>query len=235
MIEMSSLPRGYRAVVLGASGAIGAAFMAHLQADPRCGMVTGYSRRARPVLDLMEPHSLADVIDDAAGGGPLHLLLIATGALKTATATPEKSLKQLQLASMAELYAVNAAGPMAALTAFLPLMPRTERGLIGVLSAKVGSIADNRLGGWHSYRMSKAALNMGIKGAAIELARTHKQLVAVSLHPGTVASKLSAPFSGTRQVLLPEASAGQLLRVLDGIKPHQSGSLVSYTGDILPF
>lgn len=235
MSDMSSLPQGYRAVVLGASGGLGAAFVNHLSADPRCGAVMGYSRQTTPALDLADESRLADLADHASRHGPIHLLVIATGVLRTATAGPEKSLKQLQMAAMAELYAVNAVGPLAALTAFLPYLPRRERSLIGVLSAKVGSISDNRLGGWHSYRMSKAALNMGIKGASIELARTHKHLVLLALHPGTVATKLSAPFSADRDVLLPAVSAGRLLKVLDAKQPQDSGSLVTYAGDTLAF
>ena len=148
---------------------------------------------------------------------------------------PEKRLGQLHYAQMEATFRTNTFGPALVLAHFAPLLPKQGRGLLAVLSAKVGSIGDNRLGGWYSYRASKAALNMLLKTASIEVARTHPQAVLVALHPGTVDSALSAPFNGAEIGRPAQDAAADLLRVLDGLSPQASGGFYAYSGAPLPW
>ncbi|MEJ7137024.1 SDR family NAD(P)-dependent oxidoreductase [Amphibiibacter pelophylacis] len=233
---MNSLPSGYRALVVGASGAIGGALLAHLQADPRCGHAMGLSRQTSPGIDLRDEDSIARAasqVGELLGGAPLNLLLVATGQLHGEIGGPEKRLAQLNQRQMLDTFALNTVGPALVLARFAPLLARQERALVGVLSAKVGSIGDNRLGGWTSYRASKAALNMVLKTSAIELSRTHPLLAIAALHPGTVASRLSAPFRSGHETRAPQDAAADLLRVMDGLACEQSGSFWAYDGQPL--
>ncbi|GAM52028.1 sorbitol-6-phosphate 2-dehydrogenase [bacterium endosymbiont of Mortierella elongata FMR23-6] len=162
-------------------------------------------------------------------------MVVATGMLQGPTGAPEKCLGDLRPEHLAASFAVNTIGPALALAHFAPLLTRGERSMFAVLSAKVGSIGDNRLGGWYSYRASKAALNMVMKTAAIELARTHPQAVVAALHPGTVDSALSAPFRGA-QIGRPAADAARdLLALLDGLAPEDTGGFWAYDGQRLPW
>lgn len=195
---MQSLPAGYRTLVLGASGAIGAALAAQLRADPRCAAVCTLGRGSTPALDFDAPSTIAEAAQAVASQGPWNLVLVATGMLQGPTGSPEKRLADLRAEHLAASFAINTIGPALALAHFAPQLARSERSVFAVLSAKVGSIGDNRLGGWYSYRASKAALNMVVKTAAIELARTHPQSVLAALHPGTLDSALSAPFRGAQ-------------------------------------
>nr|WP_161992643.1 SDR family NAD(P)-dependent oxidoreductase [Aureimonas leprariae] len=224
----TSLRDGYRAVVLGSTGGIGSALAALLAADPRCGEVVGLSRANG--FDLLDEASVAARVRDAGSSGPIDLVFDATGALVIDGYGPEKSLRALDPAGMAMQFAVNAIGPALILKHFAPLLPRDRRSLFATLSARVGSIGDNRLGGWISYRASKAALNQIVRTGAIEIARTHPLAVVVALHPGTVATRLSDPFAGDRERLTPEASAAALLGVLDGLAPESSGGFFAYDG-----
>ena len=195
---MQSLPAGYRALVLGASGAIGGALAAQLRDDPYCAKMLTLGRSTTPAVDFDAPPSIAEAAHSLFTQGPWNLVLVATGMLQGPTGKPEKRLTDLSAEHMAASFAVNTIGPALALAHFAPQLAHGERSVLAVLSAKVGSIGDNRLGGWYSYRASKAALNMVVKTAAIELARTHPQAVVAALHPGTVDSALSAPFRGAQ-------------------------------------
>ena len=232
---MQSLPARYRALVLGASGAIGSALVAQLRADPRCAKVLTLGRASTPALDFDVPASIAEAAQALRAQGPWNLLVVATGMLQGPTGGPEKRLADLCPAHMAASFAVNTIGPALAWAHFSPQLTRTERGLCAVLSAKVGSIGDNRLGGWYSYRAAKGALNMVVKTAAIELARTHPQLVVAALHPGTVYSALSAPFRGGQTGRPAGDAARDLLAVLDGLRPEDSGGFWAYDGQRLPW
>lgn len=232
---MQSLPEGYRALVIGSSGAIGAALVRQLQADPRCGQVIGLGRHTRPAIDFDNEPSVAAAAEQLRSSGPLHLIMVATGMLHGASGMPEKRLGQLRYAQVEAVFRVNTLGPAMLLAHFAPLLARRERSLMAVLSARVGSIGDNRLGGWYSYRASKAALNMLLRTAAIEVARTHSQAVLAALHPGTVDSPLSAPFRGAVIGRPPAEAAADLLRVLDGLTPDVSGGFWAYTGERLPW
>ena len=232
---MQSLPTGYRALVLGASGAIGGALAAQLRGDPCCATVLALGRASTPAVDFDAPDSIAAAADSLRTQGPWHLVLVATGMLQGPTGHPEKRLADLRAGHMAASFAVNTIGPALALAHFAPQLARGERSLVAVLSAKVGSIGDNRLGGWYSYRASKAALNMLVKTASIEVARTHPQAVLVALHPGTVNSALSAPFNGAEIGRSAADAAGDMLRVLDGLPAEQTGSFHAYSGEPLPW
>jgi len=233
--SLPSLPDGYRAIVIGASGALGAALLAHLRADPRCALAIGLGRRTEPALDLDDEPSIARAAQLLAQQGPWHCIVHAAGVLHAPGMAPEKRLGQLNYGQLEAIFRINTFGPALVLAHFAPLLPRKERGLLAVLSAKVGSIGDNRLGGWYSYRASKAALNMLLKTAAIEVARTHPQAVLAALHPGTVDSALSRPFGGDRIGRPAPDAAADLLRVLDGLDPEQTGRFYSYKGESLPW
>jgi len=231
---MNTLPPAYQALVIGATGAIGSAFVAHLRADTRCGAVHALGRSSSPPLDLTQEDSVAAAAAGLRGLGPLHLVVVATGLLHSASARPEKRLADLSLATMEEVFRVNTFGPALVLRHFAPLLAR-ERSLMALLSAKVGSIGDNRLGGWYSYRASKAALNMMVRTAAIEMRRTHPGAVLAAVHPGTVASALSRPFRGDEIGRAPALAAAQMLTALDALQAEDSGSFVAYDGQRLPW
>ena len=231
---MQSLPDGYRALVIGARGAIGSAFVQQLQADPRCARLTALHRASVPAVDYAQGSSIADAAAALYGDGPFHLVLVATGMLHGPGLAPEKRLADLDAAALGTLFLTNTIGPALVLRHFAPLLDR-QRSLLGVLSAKVGSIGDNRLGGWYGYRASKAALNMLLKTAAIELRRTHPGAVLAALHPGTVRSALSRPFRGDEIGREPAQAAAELLAVLDGLQAEDSGAFVAYSGERLPW
>lgn len=225
---MESLPEGYRAVVAGSTGGIGKAFVSLLTEDKRCGEVVGISRSTDPRIDFTDEESIANAAHKV--GGEIQLFIDATGFLSNTEIQPEKSLRQIKPENLATLYEVNAIGPILLLKHFSNLFPRKERAIFSTLSARVGSIGDNRIGGWHAYRAAKSALNMLVKGASIELSRNKPESVCVSLHPGTVETQLSDPFAGNRDRFTPEHSALQMLNVIDGLSPQQTGSFFAYDG-----
>ena len=227
---MNSLPQGYTSAVVGATGAIGGALVQALHADPRCGRVHALSRRGEVPLDLTDEASIAAAAAHVRGAGPLHLLVCATGVLQVAGRSPEKRLAELNAATMAHAFAVNTVGPALLVKHFHDLLPLKQRGLLAVLSARVGSIGDNRLGGWYSYRASKAALNQLLHTAAIEVARKRPLAVLAALHPGTVQSALSAPIIGNAEATTPAAAAHHLLAVLDGLNAEASGGFFAWDG-----
>lgn len=224
---MTSLAEGYRALVIGSSGGIGSAVAKLLRADKRCAEVVGLSRSIDG-LDITDEASVHDALGRL--DGEFHLIFCATGALTIDGVGPEKALKQLSADAMMKQFALNALGPALALKHVAAKLPRRDRGLMAFLSARVGSIGDNHLGGWVSYRASKAALNQIIRTASVELGRTHPQSVLAALHPGTVATSLSDDYAGGRDRFLPEESATRMLSVLDRLQPAQSGSFHAYDG-----
>ncbi|MGV1905590.1 SDR family NAD(P)-dependent oxidoreductase [Agrobacterium cavarae] len=224
---MTSLAKGYRALVIGSSGGIGSAVARLLRADKRCAEVVGLSRSIDG-LDITDEASVHDALGRL--NGEFHLIFCATGALTIDGVGPEKALKQLSADAMMKQFALNALGPAMVLKHVAAKLPRRERGLMAFLSARVGSIGDNHLGGWVSYRASKAALNQIIRTASVELGRTHPQSVLAALHPGTVATSLSDDYAGGRDRFRPEESATKMLSVLDGLQPAQSGSFHAYDG-----
>lgn len=235
------------ALVFGASGAIGYALAARLVDEGRYDAVYAGVRDpsarvtpgARRILfDLMDEGSIAAAC--AAPAAPPALVLVATGMLHDPARgiMPEKALRDLDPARLAHLFAINSIGPALIAKHSLSRLPRDRRVVFAALSARVGSIADNRLGGWHGYRASKAALNMLIRNLSIELARTHPLAVVAALHPGTVESPLSAPFlrpASPRQAQTADQSASRLLTVIDQLQPGDSGKLFAWDGAPIPW
>jgi NAD(P)-dependent dehydrogenase (short-subunit alcohol dehydrogenase family) len=231
---MNTFPDGFRALIIGASGGIGAAFVDALTENPRCGKVLGLHRHSHPAIDFDDEASVAAAAAELARQAKFHLIINATGVLHSPGAMPEKKLSDLNYAQLMDTFRINTFGPALVLRHFTPLLD-LERSAMALISAKVGSIEDNRLGGWYSYRASKAALNMLIKTAAIEVKRSKPQAVLVSLHPGTVNSKLSQPFRGA-EIGRPAADAAQdMLRVIDQLKPADTGGFYTYDGKVLPW
>ncbi|MDO9192899.1 MAG: SDR family NAD(P)-dependent oxidoreductase [Undibacterium sp.] len=229
-----AFPEHYKALVIGASGAIGAAFVDLLNADPRCALVLGLHRQSQPAIDFTNEASIADAASALAGQAPFHLIINATGVLHTAEFMPEKKLGDLHYEQMLATFQINTFGPAMVMRHFSKLLAK-DKAVMAVLSAKVGSIEDNRLGGWYSYRASKAALNMLLKTAAIEIRRTQPNTTVIALHPGTVNSSLSQPFRGAEIGRPALDAAGDMLRVLDGLTAEDSGNFYAYTGEKLPW
>lgn len=231
---MQSLRAGYSALVLGASGAIGQAFVTLLQSDPRCASVTGLSRQGDPGFDLRDPASLERLGLALADRDKFQLVIDATGALTLDGRQPEKRLDELDAKALQDAMSINAIGPALLLKSLLPRLASGERVIWAKLSARVGSIEDNRKGGWYGYRASKAALNMLLQTAAIEIARRRPLAVVAALQPGTVRSALSRPFVG-EQAMDPLDSAARLLRVLDGLEPTGRAQFVDHAGQAIPW
>lgn len=193
--------------------------------------VTGVSRSVDG-LDVTDEASVQRVL--GALEGPFDLVFVAVGVLALPGGAPEKAVAAVTAEAMAGVFAVNAIGPVLVLKHVLPLLPKNAPATVAVLSARVGSIGDNAIGGWHSYRASKAALNQIVHGAAIEMKRTHKQAVCVALHPGTVETPFTEGYPGHRKVTAPEA-ARNLLAVLEGLGPEQTGRFYDWAGEIVPW
>lgn len=219
-----------RALVIGSSGGIGAALCARLAAEG--WEVTGLSRRDHG-LEVTDEASVATHL--GALEGPFQRILIASGALESDGHAPEKALRQITAEGMARQFAVNTIGPALVIKHALRLLPREDPAVLAALSARVGSIGDNRAGGWHSYRASKAALNQIIRGAAVELARSHKRAICVALHPGTVATPFTEKYLGRHPAVAPDAAAENLLRVINGLGPSDSGAFLDWAGKPVPW
>lgn len=236
---MKRFGNGYKALVIGASGAIGAAFVKALNQDKACEKVVSLSRREvneyQLTIDLKDEVSIQFAAHTLQLEGPFDLILVATGILHGEQWMPEKRLADITQETLQETFSVNTLGPALLLRYFSPLL--SEAGVMSFISAKVGSIGDNRLGGWYAYRASKAALNMLIKTAAIELKRQKPQAALFAIHPGTVISDLSKPFAGGSGVKAREASIAcdEMLKVIDQLSAEQSGGFFAYDGQELPW
>ncbi|MDI1269785.1 MAG: SDR family NAD(P)-dependent oxidoreductase [Polaromonas sp.] len=229
------------AVVVGAGGALGAALLAQLQHEGPYDRVLGLGRAGEIRIDYADEASIAAAAQAVANmcaesGLALRLLLVATGFLHGAQGQPERSWRHLDAGYLQQVFLVNTFGPALLIKHFFPLLPRQGRCVAGFVSARVGSISDNALGGWYGYRASKAALNQLVKTAAIELTRNNSESICVALHPGTVNTPLSQPFAKSGlTVRPPQEAAGDLLAVLAGLAPADTGALVDYRGQTLPF
>jgi NAD(P)-dependent dehydrogenase (short-subunit alcohol dehydrogenase family) len=229
-----------QAIVIGAGGGIGAALVTRLAESGRYAVVHALSRTPTSdtrvgvrsgFIDIAEPASIAAAAQAIEGSA--DRVVVATGVLHEGDRRPERRLSELDPDWLARQLQVNTIGPALALRHFAPKLQRDRRAVIACLSARVGSISDNRLGGWYGYRAAKAALNQIVRCAAIELARSHPQAVCVALHPGTVDTGLSAPFQANvpaGRLFAPETAAGHLLDVLDRLTPEQSGGLFAWDG-----
>lgn len=225
----------YRALVIGASGAIGQAFLFALQSDSQCTYVESLSRSHDSGFDLLDTASVVAHAESYASRGPYHLIVDATGALTVDGVGPEKSLAAVRTDILAKSFQLNAIGPVMVLRHFAPLLAPGPS-IYAKLSARVGSISDNQKGGWYGYRASKAALNMFLQTAAIELQRKNPAMRVVALQPGTVRSELSRPFSaGVPQLLEPAESVAGMLAALRGLAVRQGAHFVDYQGHEIPW
>lgn len=214
-----------RALVIGASGGIGGAVFSAL--ETRGVAATGLSRADG--LNLMNPNVAMDALD-----GVFDLIFIATGILAPEGGAPEKSLSAVEPVAMAEVLKVNAIGPTLILSQVPRLLPREGRSVVAVLTARVGSIGDNAMGGWYSYRASKAAANQIVHTAAIEIGRKHREAVVVAMHPGTVETPFTQGYPAHKKVSADQA-ASNLLDVIDQLRPDQSGGFFDYAGAEIPW
>ena len=215
-------------LLIGAGGGIGAAIGERLEQNG--ARVTGLTRSEG--LDYNRPEAVERCMQSLNPG--FHGIIVATGALNFTTDRPEKSLSELTPEELAAEFMVNAIGPAMVLRHAPRLLRRDGPSTFAAISAKVGSIGDNRLGGWYSYRASKAALNQIIRTGAIELARSHRQSVCVALHPGTVDTRFTGRYPAHKKVA-PEVSAGNMLRVLGGLGPEDTGQFFNWDGTRLPW
>jgi len=221
----------YRALVIGASGAIGNAFANAFANDPNCSHVEVVSRTLNPGFDLQNEHSLQERAEICRLTGPYQIIIDATGALIIDEVGPEKSLASLRQDTLTRNFEVNAVGPILMLRYFAPLLAAGPS-MYAKLSARVGSISDNKKGGWYGYRASKAALNMFLQTAAIELQRKNPELQVIALQPGTVRSALSQPFAASVPRLLePGESVAGMLNALKALKPKSGAHYLDYSGE----
>lgn len=231
---MGLLSNPFRALIIGASGAIGSAFVELLEKDPTCSMVVGLHRQSAPPINYHQPASIEAAAATFEALGPFQLIINTIGVLHSSAWMPEKKLDDLNAVQLSELMQINAIGPALTIRHFSKLLD-PQGSIMATLSAKVGSIEDNRLGGWYSYRASKAALNMLIKTAAIELGRTKPHTAVIALHPGTVNSRLSQPFRGEQIGRDSLVAASEMLQVLQDLEQDDSGTFISYAGEKLPW
>jgi NAD(P)-dependent dehydrogenase (short-subunit alcohol dehydrogenase family) len=221
-----------RSIIIGSTGGIGSAFLRGLSAKYGADSVIGLSR-ASGDIDLTDEASIAAAAARCAKLPPPDLVIVATGMLHDAAGGPEKSLRELDAERLAQTFAINVIGPALVAKHFLPLFARDKRGVFAALSARVGSISDNRIGGWYGYRAAKAALNMTIRNLAIEWGRTHKQGICVGLHPGTVDTPLSKPFQKNvvaDRLFTPAFAAEQMLTVVGRLTAEDSGKCFAWDG-----
>ncbi len=237
---MRRLEAGSHAVVVGASRGIGAALIKALRADEGIGRVTATTRhpaieQGELFLDLENENSIRDAF--ASLLAPPRLVIVATGLLHDGALQPEKSFRALDGDAMARAFRINTIGPALVAKHALPLLPRDGRSVFAVLGARVGSIADNRSGGWHSYRASKAALAMLVRTLSIELSQRNPERLCVGLHPGTVDTGLSLPFQrgvADGRLFTPEFAAERLLEVIDSLDARSNGSVLAWDGQTIP-
>jgi hypothetical protein len=233
---LDSFPKAGVAVIFGASGGIGSALVAALSSTNSFRQVIGFSRKSSPPVDLLDEASLERAAAFAAEMGELRLVIDATGFLHDSRQGPEKSWRQLDVGNLARAFALNAIGPALIMKHVLPRLPRLGKAVFATLSARVGSIGDNRLGGWYSYRASKAALNQLVRTAAVELARRSPEGICVALHPGTVATPLSAPFTAAgHRAHTPAEAARHLLAVVDKLPAEANGGFFDWQGEPVPW
>ncbi len=219
-----------KALIIGASGGIGQAVCQRLGGQEVA--VTGLSRSADG-FDLTDPDGVHRALD--AIGGSFDLILVASGALEINGAAPEKTIRAASAQAMMDQFALNAVGPALILGHAARLLPRERRAVFAVLSARVGSIGDNRLGGWISYRAAKAAVNQIVHTAAIELARTHKQAICVALHPGTVKTEFTRKYLGRHPAVTADEAAANLLGVMAHLTPTDTGGFFDWAGKPVPW
>ena len=246
-MNFDSLGNDLRCIVVGSSGGIGAALVEQLAGSPQVARIHALSRSGRShpspkvanlTFDFTDEESLVAAAQALQEVGPFDLIIVATGLLQGEGISPEKNLRALSFEGLSKSFEINTIGPAMTAKYFVPLLRRDEKAIFAALSARVGSITDNRLGGWYAYRASKAALNMMLKTLAIEIGRRFKNQIIVGLHPGTVDTGLSKPFQGNvpeGKLFTPEFSAEKLLGVIDGLSAQDSGNLFDWAGEQVVF
>ncbi len=228
--------------IIGSSGAIGRAFLDAYIADKEISNIYSISRTEVELNDARIIHINIDVTDEVSvkaaaskiGENRLDKLIVATGILHTELFGPEKSIKDIKIENFVKIFSVNAFGPALIGKYFLPLMKKDKKSIAAFLSARVGSISENKLGGWYSYRASKSALNQIIKNFSIESKRTNPAGIIIGLQPGTVKSKLSEPFQKNvkkGKLLLPKDSVKSLIRVIESVMQNDSGKIFDWKGE----
>lgn len=254
---MFSFDRPIQAFVQAASGGIGCALVERLLGSSTVERVVATCRRPSQAsaltelqarhphrlevlpLDLLQEESIRRVAEQLRERGrKLNLIVNCSGLLHSDTALPEKRLSQVRSAALEESFRVNAIGPLLVLKHLAPLLPRRGRSVVASLSARVGSVGDNRLGGWYGYRASKAALNMFHRTLSVELSRSHPGCICVVLHPGTVDTELSKPFQGRvpkGKLFEPEFAATRLLGVIDSLETNDTGTFWAWDGQPIPW
>jgi NAD(P)-dependent dehydrogenase (short-subunit alcohol dehydrogenase family) len=249
---MQSFPAGMRVAIFGASGGIGSAVLHALAARGCTSHIYAFARSVAPSLrhltassqvsiapfDVTDETSIRAAAESCSDGGPLHLVFIATGVLHSSMLQPEKTWRSLEADALAASFAVNAIGPALIAKHFLDLLAPRTKSVFAAISARVGSIEDNRLGGWHAYRASKAALHQIIRTCSVELARRNSTAICVALHPGTVNTALSRPFQANvapAKLFTPQYAAERLLAVIDELTPAQTGNAFAWNGERIPF
>lgn len=244
---LPSMASNLRVIVVGSTGGIGAAFVDSLAASDQVAQIYALSRQgqshpspkvANLTFDFTDENSIEAAAEALRETGAFDLCIIATGLLQGEGIAPEKNMRAMSLEAFQKSFMVNTFGPAVTAKYFLPLMRRDGKAVLAALSARVGSISDNRIGGWYAYRASKAALNMILKTLSIEFGRRFIETVIIGLHPGTVDTGLSKPFQGNvpeGKLFTPEFSAENLLKVIDQVKPEDSGSLFAWDGEKVPF
>ena len=231
-----------RILIIGSSGGIGKAFINFYKQQDINNKIIGLSRsgekyqeslHAHYFIDLEDEQSIENAANQAQVHGPYQIIIVATGALHGDDFSPEKSFKQISAKNLQKVFNINAIGPALVGRSFIPLLDTENSSVLSFLSARVGSISDNKLGGWHAYRASKAALNMLIKNFSIELSRTNKLAKVIGLHPGTVNTQLSKPFQrnvSENKLFTPEFSASSMAEVIDNLADNESGSVFAFDG-----
>lgn len=246
-MSLHTLNSGATVVIAGASGGIGAEYVRQLSASPRIGRVFALYRRPPPVAEPGSEALACDLTDEdsvrrsavaVSEHGPVDAVITATGLLHDGPIQPEKNLASIDADAMLDVFRINTVGPILLAKHFLPLLRRDAKTLFAALSARVGSISDNRLGGWASYRASKAALNMLLRTAAIEHRRRWPKCIIVGLHPGTVDTRLSSPFQARvpeGKLFTPAFAVERMLEVLDNLDAGDSGGFFAWDGQPIEF
>ena len=248
-VRLDSFRADMTVLVVGASGGIGGALTSALAAHPQVGRVFAFARDASAVpggdktvpgpIDVEDEATIAEAAASIAERAEaLDLVLVASGLLHGPDLKPERAYKHMTPNAFERLFAVNATGPALIAKHTLDLLPRDRKVVFAAISARIGSIEDNRIGGWHAYRASKAALNMVLRCLAIEVGRKRPEAVVAGLHPGTTDTGLSDPFQANvpeAKLFAPAYTASKLLNVLDGLTPADSGRTFAYDGKIVPF
>ena len=241
-VSLDSFDRPLQAAIVGGTGGIGAALVRQIAAIDGVSRIVSMSRRAGQHrdpriesirLDLTDEISIAKALRHVETLGRFDLVVIASGILHDGGTQPEKSVRDIRYSAMASVLSVNTVGPAVVAAGFLPLMRQDRKSVLAAVSARVGSIGDNRLGGWVSYRASKAALNMVVRTCSIEQARKNRRCAVISVHPGTVATALSEPFIRRiprDRVFAPDYAATRLLQVIDKVDASDTGGFFAWDG-----